>query len=136
MMIFYSFFFFKQKTAYEMRISDWSSDVCSSDLLLQPLFEIRAAERNRLHHEKQTLTRAGRLGQAALFDDFGEPFQLAAEWHLVAHLVEQHRQHPVARALPDAKDQALFVPKHEIDRHSRIAGRFGTVDDRGPPLNP
>src|SRR3546814_4602952 len=29
---FCSFFFFKQKTAYEMRISDWSSDVCSSDL--------------------------------------------------------------------------------------------------------
>src|SRR3546814_6890867 len=28
------FFFFKQKTAYEMRISDWSSDVCSSDLAL------------------------------------------------------------------------------------------------------
>src|SRR3546814_5954598 len=27
-----AFFFFKQKTAYEMRISDWSSDVCSSDL--------------------------------------------------------------------------------------------------------
>src|SRR3546814_1347283 len=27
------FFFFKQKTAYEMRISDWSSDVCSSDLV-------------------------------------------------------------------------------------------------------
>src|SRR3546814_2121279 len=32
------FFFFKQKTAYEMRISDWSSDVCSSDL---PLNELR-----------------------------------------------------------------------------------------------
>src|SRR3546814_8913286 len=31
LMLFY-FFFFKQKTAYEMRISDWSSDVCSSDL--------------------------------------------------------------------------------------------------------
>src|SRR3546814_7558176 len=30
------FFFFKQKTAYEMRISDWSSDVCSSDLLSGP----------------------------------------------------------------------------------------------------
>src|SRR3546814_4152302 len=29
----YIFFFFKQKTAYEMRISDWSSDVCSSDLI-------------------------------------------------------------------------------------------------------
>src|SRR3546814_3956558 len=32
MMLYYLFFFFKQKTAYEMRISDWSSDVCSSDL--------------------------------------------------------------------------------------------------------
>src|SRR3546814_6943251 len=32
MLVYYSFFFFKQKTAYEMRISDWSSDVCSSDL--------------------------------------------------------------------------------------------------------
>src|SRR3546814_10287966 len=29
----FGFFFFKQKTAYERRISDWSSDVCSSDLL-------------------------------------------------------------------------------------------------------
>src|SRR3546814_8254379 len=34
--IVFSFFFFKQKTAYEMRISDWSSDVCSSDLLNEP----------------------------------------------------------------------------------------------------
>src|SRR3546814_4585789 len=30
--LFVVFFFFKQKTAYELRISDWSSDVCSSDL--------------------------------------------------------------------------------------------------------
>src|SRR3546814_5171380 len=34
-MYFFYFFFFKQKTAYEMRISDWSSDVCSSDLLAE-----------------------------------------------------------------------------------------------------
>src|SRR3546814_4894881 len=34
-MEFVVFFFFKQKTAYELRISDWSSDVCSSDLPLQ-----------------------------------------------------------------------------------------------------
>src|SRR3546814_2081425 len=32
MILCWFFFFFKQKTAYEMRISDWSSDVCSSDL--------------------------------------------------------------------------------------------------------
>src|SRR3546814_3475161 len=31
---FVCFFFFKQETAYDMRISDWSSDVCSSDLLV------------------------------------------------------------------------------------------------------
>src|SRR3546814_8960703 len=35
--IVFLFFFFKQKTAYEMRISDWSSDVCSSDLRLFPV---------------------------------------------------------------------------------------------------
>src|SRR3546814_11557749 len=47
------FFFFKQKTAYEMRISDWSSDVCSSDL---SQFERQRAERLTLqavHYDKQ-----------------------------------------------------------------------------------
>src|SRR3546814_615922 len=36
------FFFFKQKTAYDMRISDWSSDVCSSDLLADAIAKIEA----------------------------------------------------------------------------------------------
>src|SRR3546814_15683990 len=36
------FFFFKQKTAYEVRISDWSSDVCSSDLLINIVAKILA----------------------------------------------------------------------------------------------
>src|SRR3546814_4141990 len=35
LLVVWCFFCFKQKTAYEMRISDWSSDVCSSDLLLE-----------------------------------------------------------------------------------------------------
>src|SRR3546814_3665758 len=35
------FFFFKQKTAYEMRISDWSSDVCSSDLVQKRIADRR-----------------------------------------------------------------------------------------------
>src|SRR3546814_8507457 len=44
------FFFFKQKTAYEMRISDWSSDVCSSDLIgtwarYSPDLEVEAERR-------------------------------------------------------------------------------------------
>src|SRR3546814_13428955 len=50
--IVHSCVFFNQKTAYEMRISDWSSDVCSSDL---------AAER-RLRHVGETLDRRGVAG--------------------------------------------------------------------------
>src|SRR3546814_18367026 len=48
----YVLFFFKQKTAYELRISDWSSDVCSSDLAVQHL-------RCRLSDEQPALHRAG-----------------------------------------------------------------------------
>src|SRR3546814_1378580 len=40
------FFFFKQKTAYEMRISDWSSDVCSSDLIFRGALDVGAREIN------------------------------------------------------------------------------------------
>src|SRR3546814_1280683 len=40
------FFFFKQKTAYEMRISDWSSDVCSSDLMRSGSTSSRAVSRS------------------------------------------------------------------------------------------
>src|SRR3546814_13110389 len=47
----YSFLFFKQKTAYEMRISDWSSDVCSSDLNgeIYNFRELRAELEDRGH---------------------------------------------------------------------------------------
>src|SRR3546814_14401683 len=48
--LYYLFFFFMQMTAYEMRISDWSSDVCSSDLLgmeLRQAEAIRDLERGR-----------------------------------------------------------------------------------------
>src|SRR3546814_5590634 len=40
-------FFFKQKTAYEMRISDWSSDVCSSDLLAAKGVVVHEADYSR-----------------------------------------------------------------------------------------
>src|SRR3546814_1041010 len=50
------FFFFKQKTAYEVRISDWSSDVCSSDLVNGA--ELRSRQRDR------DIFRAGVLGEA------------------------------------------------------------------------
>src|SRR3546814_20310310 len=49
------FFFFKQKTAYEMRISDWSSDVCSSDLAIPqpPPRHVTQRSQRRLDHPPQ-----------------------------------------------------------------------------------
>src|SRR3546814_6565765 len=47
------FFFFKQKTAYEMRISDWSSDVCSSDLHVADLFFAVAELVEHLLHSRE-----------------------------------------------------------------------------------
>src|SRR3546814_17555159 len=49
------FFFFKQKTAYEMRISDWSSDVCSSDLLYRSILEQRRVRRALTRHSLGSL---------------------------------------------------------------------------------
>src|SRR3546814_499460 len=54
------FFFFKQKTAYEMRISDWSSDVCSSDLYLVHLGE-QAARGLLSHLRRRQLRGLGRI---------------------------------------------------------------------------
>src|SRR3546814_2370776 len=51
------FFFFKQKTAYEMRISDWSSDVCSSDLVTaRPLKPIIFQDREEIELQQITDT--------------------------------------------------------------------------------
>src|SRR3546814_951855 len=52
-----NFIFFKQKTAYEMRISDWSSDVCSSDLdgrLEGREFDSKLGSRSRTHLIQKT----------------------------------------------------------------------------------
>src|SRR6184192_3009825 len=61
--LFYCFFFFKQKTAYEMSIGDWSSDVCSSDLK-NPV-SLRCL---RLHNQEAEhhLGRPNRLGENKL----------------------------------------------------------------------
>src|SRR3546814_14060094 len=78
------FFFFKQKTAYEMRISDWSSDVCSSDLAGERRRAPRCAER-----QYGDLRRAGddpdRRG--------GEPCRQGAIWRNSGiHRVEERRR--------------------------------------------
>src|SRR3546814_1061904 len=55
MLYYVLFFFFKQKTAYEMRISDWSSDVCSSDLVF--VSEINVGTQLRLLEVRRELER-------------------------------------------------------------------------------
>src|SRR3546814_1834949 len=52
----FCFFFFKQKTAYEMRISDWSSDVCSSDLLVESADQLGDFQRAFLASSKSART--------------------------------------------------------------------------------
>src|SRR3546814_7059466 len=80
----YVFFFFKQKTAYEMRISDWSSDVCSSDLLILeagahvavdvgrlPMHILRAAEAEVQHARGD-----GRVGELVDQDEAAEAMEI------------------------------------------------------------
>src|SRR3546814_7335443 len=68
------FFFFKQKTAYEMRISDWSSDVCSSDLFqkwlaypLTPYISTEVRLRHPLQKRKDKYMSEPKNGRGALF---------------------------------------------------------------------
>src|SRR3546814_6802437 len=49
----FSLFFFKQKTAYEMRISEWSSDVCSSDLRRRPASGCSACDPVPAHRQSR-----------------------------------------------------------------------------------
>src|SRR3546814_13312941 len=66
------FLFFKQKTAYEMRISDWSSDVCSSDLIvLRIIFDLghRALDEGVVRIRGRDRARIGDEGGRHLFVD-------------------------------------------------------------------
>src|SRR3546814_6218503 len=68
------FFFFKQKTAYEMRISDWSSDVCSSDLPIGADLGIEDLRHAFLGHVVERLAQLlglGRVFQHHAAQDFG-----------------------------------------------------------------
>src|SRR3546814_10589657 len=84
-----SFFFFKQKTAYELRISDWSSDVCSSGLLQPALVQ-----------------RAGAVGDALA------AFQHRADRRVrleALHLVERGEVRVVVVEADDVADIGLVV---------------------------
>src|SRR3546814_8627210 len=61
--VYFSLLLFKQKTAYELRISDWSSDVCSSDL--RNLVKRPHVEAARLHRHQQRVSHGERGAQRA-----------------------------------------------------------------------
>src|SRR3546814_9406670 len=92
----YSVFFCKHKTAYEMRIRDWSSDVCSSDLAAA------AVDRRGLHH-------ADALAAAP----FAEPRLARQE----AHDVIEQAQHD-EQAAEGQGDVGITEAVHEIGRAS------------------
>src|SRR3546814_4082482 len=75
-------FFFKQKTAYEMRISDWSSDVCSSDLWLYALKRPENRDEDHAQHPEDQVKRQPDL------DEVTEAIASGAVHHgvgLIAH---------------------------------------------------
>src|SRR3546814_4914307 len=86
------FFFCKQKTAYEMRISDWSSDVCSSDLTLitaPAATTVTTAKARKTSSVKSTRSSAeGGVGGAALGDLGFEPVPDCQQLLLVDDVLE------------------------------------------------
>src|SRR3546814_16019222 len=95
-MFFQLVFFFKQKTAYEMRISDWSSDVCSSDLK-KALFIINSLAGGGAERVMATLLHA------------------SAEWR---------DRYDISLALLDREDAAYATPRRvdniQFDCHGRL----------------
>src|SRR3546814_3513931 len=73
----YALFFFKQKTAYEMRISDWSSDVCSSDL--QREGRLKHRESSQQQHEVDHQCRARHGTERPVHDDHEDHHEDQAE---------------------------------------------------------
>src|SRR3546814_16436429 len=123
--VFYLMFFFKQKTAYEMRISDWSSDVCSSDLLLHHVHHA-VVERRGLHPAVVVELLPG-LGHRRLVGD-GHHAHPAAQHAQCIHHVERLRAaadlHHRERATLRGPHAAVFtrqpvdlVLDHTRDRH-------------------
>src|SRR3546814_8971625 len=75
-------FFFKQKTAYEMRISDWSSDVCSSDL--QAILAARDREAPPPHRLHLAVAHAGEVSAHYIGGRLKHPFLLCERLRIEA----------------------------------------------------
>src|SRR3546814_18842094 len=102
-------FFFKQKTAYEMRISDWSSDVCSSDLDI-----VRRALQSPLRQIAENAGWDGAVVAGKLIDGHDETLGFNAQTEVYENLVQAGVIDPtkvVRDALPAAASVAgLLIP--------------------------
>src|SRR3546814_1990759 len=87
----YFFFFFKQKTAYEMRISDWSSDVCSSDLKIN--YKVREHSLAKVPNLLVVGKREAEEGTVALRVLGGQGQQVLSLDEAVARLAERSEEH-------------------------------------------
>src|SRR3546814_6879787 len=90
-MIIWSSFFFKQKTAYELRISVWSSDVCSSDLGFEDRLDRQVAAFERPFHDEGELGFDARLDEAIGRDDGAIVERHAVEQHPRIRRVDRQR---------------------------------------------
>src|SRR3546814_13232396 len=110
-------FFFKQKTAYEMRISDWSSDVCSSDLRSR-------AVRGDLRQEGAGEREGARDMDVEHRLEIGGRHRVERLLDRVAGVVDQNRY----RTMPigDARGEALRrLARGAVERHRRPVADFG-----------
>src|SRR3546814_19121161 len=113
------FFFFKQKTAYEMRISDWSSDVCSSDLLR------RVGARDGKIHQRRKGAKIGLL--------FEHHDMRAGDDHPLALVGvdlpgEQLEQSRLARAVAADQRQPVARPDLAVDILEQPAAALHTAE--------
>src|SRR3546814_13284738 len=93
----YVIFFFKQKTAYEMRISDWSSDVCSSDLGFYHINKSRSAKcahcgARRIKQQYLTFGQAGQGSCGFIVRSDGDAIGQQAFLQITRHLARRHKQ--------------------------------------------
>src|SRR3546814_9230021 len=119
------FFVFKQKTAYEMRISDWSSDVCSSDLaasIFRSLVAVQLQSRSGLH----AAAHQGCGGRAARLEWRREGLALAISLQGIAHLV---------LAGSGKSPIGLYEALHHRDNQPARLRRWHALDRKSTRLN-
>src|SRR3546814_16480420 len=128
-------FFFKQKTAYEMRISDWSSDVCSSDLTGKRRVGIKTAAKDAVQHTVGTGLCIETGGQLLVVEGRLQRHAAPRERRLLAareHLQRARRDPQLCLAADAAPGPAVtrgfaIAPKHGIAAGGEKGWPYGEI---------